>query len=46
MASDSARIYEFPLWDRIRLQTIMEFEYPPGKELVPRFPDEWQRDYG
>jgi hypothetical protein len=46
LAIGSARVYEFPIWERIRLQAIMEFEHPPGKELAPRFAQEWRRGYG
>lgn len=37
---------EFPLWERIRLNEIMQFEHPPGKELLPKFPEDWRRSYG
>ncbi|MBB6187530.1 hypothetical protein HDE77_001894 [Rhodanobacter sp. MP7CTX1] len=37
LAVGSAPVYEFPLWERIRLQAIIGFENPPGKELAPHF---------
>jgi hypothetical protein len=46
LAIGSAPVHEFELWERIRLQTILEFEHPPGKELAPQFPEEWRRGYG
>ena len=32
-AIGSACVYEVQLWERIRLNTIMESEHPLGKEL-------------
>ena len=46
LAIGSALVYEFPIWERIRLQAIMEFEHPPGKELAPQFAQEWRKGYG
>jgi hypothetical protein len=46
LATGSSPVYEFQLWERIRLQAIMEFEHPPGKELVPQFAEEWRKGYG
>lgn len=44
-AAGSAPVYEFTLWERIRLQAILELEHPPGKELAPQFMQEWRRGY-
>jgi len=46
LAIGSAPVYEFPLWERIRLQTIMELEHPPRNELTPKFAQESQKSYG
>jgi hypothetical protein len=37
IAVASEPVAEFPLWERIRLNSILEFERPPGLELQPRF---------
>lgn len=37
MAVGSEPVREFQLWERIRLNSILEFESPPGFELRPRF---------
>lgn len=37
MAVGSEPVREFQLWERIRLNSILEFESPPGYELRPRF---------
>jgi hypothetical protein len=39
-------VYEFSLWERIRLQTIMEFEHSPDKELASQFAQERRKGYG
>ena len=46
LAIGSAPVYEFTLWERIRLQMLMEFEHPPGKELAPKFAHESRKGYG
>lgn len=37
IALADGKVRPFGLWERIRVNEIMEFESPPGKELAPRF---------
>lgn len=36
MAIAGSPVRPFGLWERIRVNEIMEFESPPGRELAPR----------
>jgi hypothetical protein len=36
IATGEGPVRPFGLWERIRINEIMEFESPPGRELAPR----------